>query len=211
MNCKTAQAYINREIDGELTGDQQAALQKHLTECMSCRAVRQQLMSLCTALRDLATISQDVVPTLHESAGIQIDFGSSKAAVWRTCFSIAAAIAVLLLGVWAWSAFLNPDGIAPESLQWVNRTGVEQPVSAKVSKDQPTERLQTRIVKYDPHSRVRVRCKPESDVIVVPVKTQNPNVTIFWVYPTYKTAARPLDRPDDMPSSSLRSQSWSAI
>ena len=54
----------------------------------------------------------------------------------------------------------------------------------------------------DRRSPVRVRFDPDSEVIAVPVETENPNVTIIWVYPTIKTAQASLHSVAEPPPSS---------
>jgi hypothetical protein len=46
---------------------------------------------------------------------------------------------------------------------------------------------------------------PAADVVAVPVKTESPNVTFFWVYPGLRTAPRPVRVAEGPPSPAERS------
>jgi hypothetical protein len=86
-----------------------------------------------------------------------------RSATWATGL---AAAAVLGCALTAW--FLT------------QRTPTERTVRAPVAAVQPPPSE----AKPDPRALVHVTFPPPSDVIAVPQKTDNPSVTIIWVYPT---------------------------
>lgn len=163
MICKTAKKYIQRELDGELDREQWTDLQHHLFKCDTCRQFQQHMFAIQSAIHELIDVSQ-----LSVSKAPTVDFGRPRTIPWRTGLAAAAIIALFFAG---WLTFNIPQTDSPS-----------QPVIAKAQKvDHP---LAAAISKLPDNVRVTF----DDDVISVPIKSENPNVTIIWIYQTVKTA-----------------------
>ena len=177
MNCTTARRCVQLELDGELPRRRGAALQQHLRTCESCRQVHRQLAAIQTAMHELAGESE-----LPHPRGPALDFGHRRAIRWRAGLA-AAAVLVLCVGGWLATSAVRTD--APE-----------RPVIVQNHANTPVPET------LDPRLLVEVTFDPASDVIAVPIETENPNVTIIWVYPTWKTAKAPVEPSAGPPPSS---------
>jgi hypothetical protein len=98
---------------------------------------------------------------------------------WRRVW---AAAAVLAVGVGLWLAMSLLNVKRPEAMQVVRHE--TSPVSSPV---EPVA-VVTHDQQPDPRSLVFVEFEKPSDLIVIPVQTRNPNVTILRIYPAIKTA-----------------------
>ncbi|UCD28352.1 MAG: hypothetical protein JSV03_14905 [Planctomycetota bacterium] len=175
MICKTARKYIRLDLDGELNRQKWSALQKHLFKCHKCRQIQQQLLAVQSVMHELADISQPAVKSMPT-----IDFGQQTIWSWRTGMAAAAAIVLFFAGWWT---FNIPQYDHRPQTVIVQTEKVDHPLAAAVSK------LPSNIqVSFD------------NDVIAVPIKSDNPDVTILWVYPAIKTAGK-SDKQKGLPDS----------
>lgn len=55
MRCRKSQEYINRAIDGELSGRERARLERHLAECPECRVLSEDLGRIVAGAGRLVT------------------------------------------------------------------------------------------------------------------------------------------------------------
>jgi hypothetical protein len=90
---------------------------------------------------------------------------------WQTVLAAAAVIALLFAG-W-WTLNIPQADTQPPQLEMVKAAKVDHPLAAAISKLP---------------ANIQVSFKNEEEVIAVPIKSDNPNVTILWVYPAVKTA-----------------------
>jgi hypothetical protein len=180
MNCRAARQHVQRELDGELSIAECEALHKHLDTCEECRTVHRQFVTIQTAMRQLANGSQRGSEDLPPP-----DFPHPRAIArgvpWRASLAAAAVIA-LCVGAWLAVGHLrtkSPVVVANKP----DKIGAPRPEARNPVPG-------TRNPEPDLPSPVRVRFAPPSDVIAVPIKSRNPNVTIIWLYPTAKTAQK---------------------
>ncbi|MHC4441891.1 MAG: anti-sigma factor family protein [Planctomycetota bacterium] len=179
MICRTAKKYIQLDLDYQLDEPRQAALQQHLIACSSCRQQQQQLLAIKSAIHQLAhgeyTMGRDSLPS-HS-----LNFEQPRQFPWPTAIAAAAAITLLITG---WLTLNIPQ----------TDSRPQQPVIAK------TQKVEHPLAAAIPKLPENVRVTFDNDVISVPIKSDNPNVTILWVYPAIKTADKP-DNPNDQPDS----------
>src|SRR5437764_7783898 len=57
MNCEKCQELLSDLLDGTLTGEARARLNKHLDECLVCAGVRDELSAIVTTARDVRDYS----------------------------------------------------------------------------------------------------------------------------------------------------------
>ncbi|SRR6266849_3423367 len=173
---------ICEQIDGYLgkwlTEDERVAFEAHLANCPGCRQfVREQ-----RRLEELLTRANAVLVSVPMRLIDQIDERLWRARrrrvlVWATGLA-AASILIYFLTAW----FLPQRAFKVE------------PVQSEIVAAPPQQPEATR----DPRSLVEVTFQPPSDVIAVPQKTDNPSVTIIWVYPTIKTSQETIPAPTDL-------------
>jgi hypothetical protein len=104
--------------------------------------------------------------------------------------AVAAALAAsLAAGVGLWLTFDRIAAPAPREI--VSRHAPVEDAPPEVQPAEAAERSATPDQAPDPRTHVHVRMSSESDSLVLPVQTKNPNVSIFWIYPAIKTAQAP--------------------
>ncbi len=156
-----------------------AAFQNHLVGCAECRqAVLEQ-----EEINRLLVAAQPEVPArlIRRFEQDLYSIRRRKALAWGV--ALAASVVMALFGVDR--LLRNFDG--------------ERAQPVVVARDQTREMA--------PPTRVRVTFASDSEVIAVPQKTQNPGVTIIWVYPVLQTAVQPNTSPGEPVSNSERSES----
>ena len=159
MSCRKARYWIQLELDGELTTRGKTRLASHLTACPSCREVRRQLGIMQAALRRMGE------PAVAIGEGLPSVPVRRQGRGW-----LVAAAAVLAAGIGLW---LMTDRLrAPRKIDTI------VDVVPAPQQSQPV----------DPRTLVRIQLNSPQDGIVVPMPTRNPDVSIFWIYPTIKTA-----------------------
>jgi len=99
-----------------------------------------------------------------------------RVAAWATGLA-AAVLLVCALGAW----------LLPQRAK-ENESARHPVVALPAPPPEPTP---------DPRSFVEVTFQPPSDVIAVPQKTDDPSVTIIWLYPTIKAAQETSPAPTD--------------
>lgn len=181
MNCTTARQQIHAALDGELDVAQQAVLDAHLRGCGACRAMRSELVTIRAAMQRLAAASEP-----DGSALGPIPFWPVRRMVWSavpTWTWAVAAVVVLCLGGWLASGWLRHSPVKPGPVM-VDRTQPVAPAGAV-----PSPHLA-------PQADRQVTIRTPPDTLVVPYKSRNPRVTMFWLYKV-RTAAEdrePADR-----------------
>lgn len=200
MNCKKVRHLIQLDLDGDLPPDRRTALDAHLAACEDCRGVRQQLGAVLTATR------QSAGPEKADACAM--DFAPYRSGSWRMGLAAAAAIALLVGGYVAVRTAQSPG--EPSAPPRIAEAPPAQPrpcsdgaeVSPMAAGNQATSTDLRAATRPDAGSLVQVTFPEEEELIVVPIETQNPNVTIMWVYPTIRTAKAPVEPSDEPPPSS---------
>ncbi len=111
MHCDEALELLSAALDGELSPAQQTKLDQHLAQCPACRALQAELMGLEEALATLdvpapAGLKDQIMKNLPPQQG------KGHVIYWRRWGAMAAAAAVVFLGVWQLPRFaLGPKGV----------------------------------------------------------------------------------------------------
>jgi len=129
MNCRTAEQFIHRRIDGELSRAERDRLDAHLSECNACRQVSEEY-------RQLARLAHHWVPQ-PEAADRPADIFAAQVlarikdsprpastALWMPLLVAAASLACLALIPSAlWPTLPNLGGAASALPSWLVSTG----------------------------------------------------------------------------------------
>jgi len=177
MNCRVARDYIQRELDDELGAVEQSRLAAHLEFCEACRRLQADFSAMRAKMGRMATTSGDS----HRSDATLV-FAGPRVVPWRPVFAAAAAIALCATTWW----IVGNRAVQREPLAIVDRIGHEMPRTGDGQSGPAV--ADNRAVDRSPRPDVRVSVTSDRDIITMPVKTANPNVTIIWVYETVKTA-----------------------
>lgn len=169
--CTNLDGYLQKELSEE----EQAIFVAHLETCSQCRSAVQE-QELLDQLLVHATTQLNRVP---EALVDRIEQRLRAARRRRILLELAslATAALVVFCVTAWWRTRSPAPDLPAASSTALAPQSSQPVP-------PT----------DPRSLVHVTFQPRYEVIAVPLKTTNPNVTLIWVYPT-ATTALPLQTP----------------
>jgi predicted anti-sigma-YlaC factor YlaD len=170
MDCKKAKHLWHERCDGELTPEQQAALEIHLQACQNCRAHHRQMDGMAAALGRLRGSSQ-AVGVGTAAAPLAVLRRSRWVSVWRIS-RVAAALAVVLGA----ATYLSWQGTAELETAGVTSPSPTMVASATTAFEQP-----------EPASVV---LSERSAVQFIPVarETSNPNVHVFVLYETFEEA-----------------------
>lgn len=99
MRCHTAEHYINRQLDNELSAKKQLRLQRHLSRCISCQTMQKEYAGLQQALNGLP---QPEYPSfLHHRIMNALPAKSRSQELRRFRLSLATAALSLLLSIGA--------------------------------------------------------------------------------------------------------------
>jgi anti-sigma factor RsiW len=167
--CDRLEAYL----DGCLPEQARAAFDRHLSQCPRCQHELRELRRigewLASADDELGAVPQ------HLAKRIAGELRSSRWVVRRWSAIGAAAAAVLLSVVGAWWKITSHQS---HERQVASRPNIGQP--GAVARD--TDPLAG--ASRELQSQVRLTFERDSDAIVVPIKSQDPDVSIFWIYST---------------------------
>ncbi len=158
LDCRRLDDYLSRA----LSADEEVAFALHLQGCRACRQAAEE-QEVCDRLLRQAVTQQPVPERLVARIRARIRRVGRRRRLARTA---GLAASLLLAGLCLW---------------WVNRSAPEHQPGGLVVKEQPPAPAQP-----DPRKDVEVRFA--GAVIVVPVKTSRPNMTILWVYPSVQSA-----------------------
>jgi len=171
--CEQRDGYLGKW----LTGDEQIEFEAHLANCLDCRQFIQEQQPLDGLL---ARANSALLP-IPEGLIDQIDHRLRRARRRR---------------VMAWATGLAAAGVLICTFAvrfFVQQAPSDGPVQSAIAEVAPHPSQLAR----DPRSLVQVNFQPSSGVIAVPRKTENPSVTIIWVYPTIKAGREPNPAPAD--------------
>jgi anti-sigma factor RsiW len=153
-------------LEGELGEAQRAAFERHLADCEDCRcqvAFARQLNGWLAAAQ-----GRSAPPQLVERIEQRLRWATRKANAWR--MAVGALAASLLVGLGLWRLGGNRQPLANRAP--VVKSARPQPLPAAPPATMPA----------------RISFRPDADVIVRPLKSSNPRVSIVWVYPTVRVA-----------------------
>jgi anti-sigma factor RsiW len=167
---------LDKYLSEALSEAERVAFMAHLEGCPGCRQVMeaQERMDrlLARAVVELTPVPRTLVHRIE--AQVRADRRRRRA---RWAYGlVAAAAAALVVGVW----------LFPRSQPQETALPVPEPAPPVVAAPPQTQ---------DPRSLVQVTFAPGSEVIAVPLRTTNPDVSIIWVYPTEKTATQQGEGP----------------
>lgn len=171
--CEQRDSYLGKW----LTAEEQTQFVSHLATCLDCRQFiheQEQLDSLLArANATLLPVPADLIEQIdHRLRQVR----RRRVVMWTTGLA-AAGVLMGALAIWS-----HPQRGPREG-------AMHSPMAATPhQQSQPAP---------DPRSLVAVRFPSSSEVIAVPHKTDNPNVTIIWVYPTITTAPETAPAPTD--------------
>ncbi len=183
FDCRLLDDYLN----GDLPGEEQARFAAHLGKCPACaRTVQEQARCdwlLRQAVLELQPVSSDWLARVRRG----IRYSAARKRAVRAA-GLAAALLLMGFGVW-----------------WLQRgdLGEEQDTGTIAT-------IEQRPPPGGPERAARVTAdvivQAESALIVVPVKSERPNVTILWIYPAAQTvqSATPNQPRGEPPSSAER-------
>lgn len=104
MTCETAIELISAKLDGELTADQAAQLDRHLAQCSACRALLEELTAIQAACEELdatppSALREQILQNLpaQETA---LQKGKVIPIHWRRWTAMAASFALVALAAW---------------------------------------------------------------------------------------------------------------
>lgn len=170
------------QLDGYLADwlaeRERAAYEAHLADCHACRDQINLQRHIDHLLEQGVEQLEPISPSLIDSIEARIQRFQRRRTVRRVSGLAAAAVALILAGMW----FVRPK---PTRLPKAQAVARKQDVS--VGRRQ-SRILPTRSVSQ-PNSPVRITPSDPSSAIVVPVATDDPNVTFVWYYPTVKSAS----------------------
>lgn len=105
LNCGEALELISAELDGELTPQQKAALEKHLNSCPTCRDLQRDLEAIHRELADIAAAPVpppvDLQPAIMAQIRAEGHPIPQKKPGWKLRLAVAAVFAAVLLGAGA--------------------------------------------------------------------------------------------------------------
>ncbi len=140
---------------------ERAGFVAHLAACLECRRAVEEQERL-DRLLGRAVTRLEPVPVILNRRIEQAIRTSRRRRLVRWASGVAAGVALAaVVGWWLLRETPGPSVTAP-------RVEMPQPAVPQAT---------------DPRSRVWIRFDPKSEVLAVPVRTDNPNVTIVWVYP----------------------------
>jgi len=156
---------LDEYLLGWLSEEQAAAFESHLAVCAECRKQKSLQARIDDAAERARNQPEPVPPLLVDQIHRRVRAARTWRAVRIACGLAAAALLVVLPGR-SWFAGHRSD-LQPEAELVAQSEPPPPPVVTAV--EQP-----------------RVRLVDPSSAILVPVRTNNPGVTIVWVYPTVK-------------------------
>jgi hypothetical protein len=147
----------------DLMGDDRAGFVAHLQSCAECRRNIQEQERLNVMLTE-ATVRLDRVPT-----GL-LDQVDRRVCITRRRRTMATALAVAatIAGIWLVSHRGEPDVARKVNVPLAGTSGSGE---------------------FRP-AHVRIAFPRERNLFAVPVESESPNVTVFWVFPAPERSER---------------------
>lgn len=169
--------YRNGYLGRWLTVGERTEFEAHLAHCLSCRQIVQAEAKLDDLLARANTVLRPVPTSLVHRVEQRLRRARRRRiSLWAASLAIAGLLFCVLA---AW--FLIPRAA----------DNGPRPSPDLTKRARPCEPPR------DPRALVQVKLENPSDVIPVPQKTDNPSVTIIWLYPTIKAAREPRSAPPE--------------
>jgi anti-sigma factor RsiW len=160
-DCELLDAYLL----GWLSAEEAAAFESHLASCAECARQKSLQARIDEAAEKARNQPEAVPPLLVARTHRRVRAARTWRLVRIACGLAAAALLVVLPGR-SWFAGLGGTGVSPVAQSSTGKMPVP-PVAAAIEPP-------------------RVRLVDPSSAILVPMPSENPDVTIVWVYPTWK-------------------------
>lgn len=183
-------------VGDRLSARAQAQFQLHLAACTDCRQVirdHERLdRLLASATSELGPVPTGLIANIEQQLR-----GQSPRQMSRRIGAFAAAATVLVAcGIWyAAGGRARPHAEASRNLEIQSNSG-----AAPSALNDSIRRIDPTPVRRS--AAVRISFDRGSDAIVVPVESQDPNVSIFWLYPTVPAPECPAVPENDTSSRS---------
>lgn len=193
MSCETFVPMIALHSEGDLPGNEIAAVEAHLTGCASCRDFAASLQDSQSALKDLA--ADDLDPTALAAVRQGVRRSLDRRARQRTAgwlFAAAAGIAALALA-FGWSRDRRPTGepsiVAAVATPAPSLGPVAAPAGAMSATAAPvpvTADPEPRPASLEPElprvpDQAHALAADAQSSIVIKLETSNPDVVIYWL------------------------------
>ena len=159
--CELLDDYLNHDLAVSV----QNAFQRHLASCPECREVVNELQAV-TSFQATALEQEPVPNTLMLKVDRARRQRRRRQAGWAV--GIAAGMVIALLSWWG----LSDDNVPSPQPQ-------EPPIVREDLSPKPKDEEVT--------APIQVVVEPSSRIIAVPVKSDDPNITVIWTYQTLPT------------------------
>jgi hypothetical protein len=166
--CEQKDGYLGRW----LTEEERRAFEAHLAVCAACRQFVQEQRRFDDLVARAHATLVSVPAGLADQIEARLQSSRRRRAVAWASGLAAAGVMICLLAGWLLAHKAEP---VPSAV-----------VTTPFPQTEPTP---------DPRSLVKVKFPPSADVIAVPQRTENPSLTIIWVYPTIKMVQDPMPAP----------------
>ncbi len=167
MNCAECE-HLDAYVAGWASDDRTAAFEAHLNDCAACREEIHGQRRIDRLLREGTRRLEPIPASLVDRIEGRIGVMRCRRAVRAACGTACAVALLLGVGLWLTTQADLPSGTPSE-------VAVENRPSPVGGDERPA-------VEVEP--LVEIVVVESSTAIVVPLKTDNPNVSIVWVYPT---------------------------
>jgi anti-sigma factor RsiW len=177
-------------LAGALDDRRRTEFETHLEACPACR---EELLAQAELARLLRGATEMLEATPAElPAGVSRRLGAAASRRRRSVAAVVLIPAVVVCAA-SWGLHNVRDGSAvarPQPKERVveqRRTNADADEDSRQKGESETANIAEAAVAASP---AEVRVASSSEIIVVPVKSKSPNVTIFWLYPAVRTAGR---------------------
>jgi anti-sigma factor RsiW len=184
--CNNLDDYLADELDDR----RRTEFETHLEACPACReelVAQAELTRLLRAATEMLEASPAELP-----AGVNRGLAATAARRGRSVGAAVLIAAVVVCAAW-WGLHEVRDGkevVRPQPEPRVvkqRRTNADEDEDRRQKGESETANMAETAVAAPP---AEVQVASSSEMIAVPIKSESPNVTIFWLYPAVRTAGR---------------------
>ena len=165
--CDWCDERFDEFVDGELCADDAAMFSRHIEFCESCQTAVDKHFTFVDSAQQLRQRFRNQHKITFQQTGSRVRRAVRNQQI-ATAMKVSAV--VLIVGAVGWK-FLSPR-------HEVSRPA-EPPTEQIAQVEEPLEPRETT-------SKVQVEIE-DSAYVAVPVENKNPNITIFWLHPTFDT------------------------
>jgi hypothetical protein len=171
-NCDQVDGYLGKWLSEE----ERIQFEAHLSTCPDCRQWVEEGQRLESLLANAARVS--VPPALVDRIEHQLrQARRRRAAAWAGGLAAAAILMCAISALFVVQRVREDRSAQPDAVAQLPQQQESAP---------------------DPRPPVQVTFEPSCDVIAVPHKTDNPSVTIIWVFPTVKMDQESTPEPSEL-------------